>query len=489
MSIYTPPQPATRPAMPNAPTVMFPRVPVPTTPATPRPSVRASWAREGWTSPRVLQALLLASLLGAVLLFAAGTVAYTQLRNAAQEVGRDSVPSVLAALQIQASLVDMDANAANDLLAGANGSRTARDSFEAQRSIIGRQITRAASDLSYGNAERVPLETLQDGMTYYTQLIAQARTQIRQNPNGTEARDTYAQASDFLKSTLVPAAERLETVNRDAFRSSYVTSGTTSTLITALVLLAGAVLLAVLVGAQLYLSRHTRRTLNPALLVASALLALFLLNTLDMIATQREALRVANDDAFASLNVLWRARAAAYDANGDQTLFLLYPQNAARYQQQFNEKTGRIVNQPVNDALVQAAGQGRITFSGYLADELRTTTDSTERDAALAALREFGGYQGADARIRQLNGMGEEGRRQALALATGTNVDQSRRSFERFDSALTRAIGINQTGFDGAVNRAFAAVEPLQWQTPLAALVVALLAFAGLQPRMREYAV
>ncbi len=472
---------------------VFSRVPVPAAPA-PRPSVRASWAREGWTSPRTLTAFLLASLVGSVLLFAVGMVAYSQLRDNAREVGRDSVPSILAALQIQASLVDMDANAANDLLAGAAGSRTARDSFEAQRSIIGRQIVAASQNITYGNAERVPLDTLQDGMTYYTQLIAQARAQLRENPNdqnrmpyASTALNTYRQASEFLRATLVPAAQRLGQVNGAALDRAYSDSAATTTLMTGLLLVAGLALLAALVGAQVYLSRRTRRLLNLPLLAASVAVVAYLLFALNAAGTQREALRAANRDAFVSLNVLWKARIEAYDANGDQSLALLDATNAARYTQQFNEKTGRVVSQPVTTQVEDAARNGRVTFTGYLADELRNITFPSERDAALATLSEFGGYQRSNAEIQRLNAAGM--RDAALARATGTNTDQSRRSFERFDAALTRTIAINQTGFDGVITRAFAVVEPLQWLAPLVAGIVALLAFAGLQPRLREYAV
>ncbi len=99
-----------------------------------------------------MQAFLLACLLAAVLLFIAGFAAHNALKRDVQAVGRDSVPSILAAQQVRASLVDMDASAANDLLAGSAGSRTARDSYNAERSLIGRQVAVAAQNITYGNS-------------------------------------------------------------------------------------------------------------------------------------------------------------------------------------------------------------------------------------------------------------------------------------------------------------------------------------------------
>jgi len=484
----------------------FPRVPS-TRPATGGVATRGRTrsANEGWTTPRVLQALLLASLLAAILLFIAGFAAHNALKQDVQSVGRDSVPSILAAQQIRASLVDMDASAANDLLAGPGGSRTARDSYNAERSLIGRQVAVAAQNITYCNLERIPIETLQDGMTYYAGLVAQAQQQIRDG-NGDNTRATYTQATNYLHDTLVPASERLDAVNTAYLNRAYADVGGTSVQSTALVILAGLLLLAALVGAQLFLSRRTRRTLNLPLLAATVILIVFLANVLGIVSAVRGDLKTAKADAFDSVASLANARALVYDANGDQTKALLDKANAARYQMQFTQKTQGtdttegIVNQPITPQLLQEAqsvadshvanpGSSRkVSFKGYLADEINNITfGQPERDAAIAALTEFGNYQQADKQIRDLTVQGKDA--DALALATGTNTDQAHRASERFDIALVSAINVNRSAFDDAVTRAFADVAPLQWEAPAAAFLIGLLAFFGLQPRLREYAV
>ena len=480
-----------RPVPPTAPLPIpaFPRVPS-TRPTTGGMATRGRTGISdgGWTTPRVLQALLLASLLGAALLFIAGFAAHNALKQDVQSVGRDSVPSILAAQQVRTSLVDMDASAANDLLAGPGGSRTARDSYDAERSLIGRQVVIAAQNITYGNLERIPIETLQDGMTYYTGLIAQAQQQIRDG-NGDNARATYMQATNYLHNTLVPAATRLDAVNTAYLNRAYADVRTTSAQSTALVMLAGLLLLGALVGAQLFLSRRTRRTLNLPLLAATVVLIAFLANVLGLVSTVQSDLKDAKANAFDSVAALANTRELINDANGSQTLSLLDPTNAARYQSQFDMQTRQIVDVRVTQSVVD---QAKATpknpgFNGALAKELQNITYEGEKDAAINALSEFGNYQTADAQIRALLAMGQGD--QARALATGTGTDQAHRASERLDAALVRVININQDNFDKAVTRSFADVAPLQWEAPAAAFVIGLLAFFGLQPRLREYAV
>ncbi len=102
-------------------------------------------------------------------------------------------------------------------------------------------------------------------------------------------------------------------------------------------------------------------------------------------------------------------------------------------------------------------------------------------------MSEFGNYQTSDAQIRALS-QWDKGTRRA-ALATGTGTDQAHRAFERLDIALVRVVNINKNEFDATVTRAFTHVVPIQWEAPAAALLIGLLAFFGLQPRLREYAV
>ncbi len=64
-------------------------------------------------------------------------------------------------------------------------------------------------------------------MTYYSGLVAQAQQQIRDG-NGDNARATYMQATNYLHSILVPAAERLDAVNSAYLDRAYADVRSTS---------------------------------------------------------------------------------------------------------------------------------------------------------------------------------------------------------------------------------------------------------------------
>jgi len=480
-------QPRAR-SLPAAPPV-FGGVPQSLRPATVVPvRSRARFTDGGWTTPRRLQAFLLSSLLLATLLFAMGFNLHNTFRQGVQSVGRDSVPSILAAQQIHSSLVDMDVSAANDLLAGANGSRTARDSYDAERSFIGRQTVVAAQNITYGTLERIPIEQLQDGMTYYTGLVAQAQQQLR-GGNSDIARGTFTLASAYLHSTLVPAAQRLDDVNTAYLNRAYSDSRTTNGWALTFVVLAGVLFLLALIGAQLFLARRVRRTLNLPLLAASVLVIVFLVNTVSTTLAVNAELKIAKGEAFDSISALADARALVFDANGSQALSLLDTANTMRYQNQYTQLTQQIADTTITPSIIDRATRtpNDPGFKGALATELRNLTFRGEKDAALTALTGFSAYQQANTQIRQLQMQGKTA--DALALITGTNTDQANRVFERFDIALTRVININRAEFENAVTRSFAMVAPLQWLSPAAALLIGLLAFLGLQPRLREYAV
>src|SRR5439155_1072162 len=83
--------------------------------------------------------------------------------------------------------------------------------------------------------------------------------------------------------------------------------------------LIGAALILTLLMAQAFLARRTRRILNVGLALATLLAAGFTIYVASAIGQAREHLRIAVDDAFDSIHVLYVARSLAYDADGDES--------------------------------------------------------------------------------------------------------------------------------------------------------------------------
>ena len=75
-------------------------------------------------------------------------------------------------------------------------------------------------------------------------------------------------------------------------------------------------------------------------------------------------------------------------------------------------------------------------------------------------------------------------------MCVGTDAGQSDWAFSQFDKALGRTIKINLDQFDKSLYGAADRLTGLDWLLPLGlALAVSLLAFLGLRPRLKEYAV
>jgi len=111
-------------------------------------------------------------------------------------------------------------------------------------------------------------------------------------------------------------------------------------------------------------------------------------------------------NAFDSIVALSQARAVAYDANADESRFLVDPDRAAQYQRAFTAKTR--------------------SLNGYHDTEMHNITFAGEREAAERVLTTFQQYQRDDQRIRAMGDL-----RQAIAFCVGTAPGNSNYDFAR----------------------------------------------------------
>src|SRR6185312_13480780 len=138
---------------------------------------------------------------------------------------------------------------------------------------------------------------------------------------------------------------------------------------------------------------------------------------------------------------LTQARAVSYDANADESRYLLDPGRAAQYQQSFLGKSQQLADVgPVGAAglggydtalagdISDYQRDGTVRFGGYLGAEFRNITFPGERAAAVATLLAYQAYQRDDARLRALSA---GSRAAAIAFDTGTSPGQSDWTFSR----------------------------------------------------------
>jgi hypothetical protein len=195
----------------------------------------------------------------------------------------------------------------------------------------------------------------------------------------------YRSATELMRTRLLPEADQLVTANNNAFNTTY--SATTDKLSSAriAVLAAGLLLLAALVILQLFLASRFHRIVNPALAAASLIALGVLITATAQITGQQQHLRAARHDAFDSVVALTRARAVAYDANADESRYLLDQPHAAEHQQDFFNKSQQLMRLPSATITDYGARAGAamdayrtnhhdLRFTGYFGDEFRNIT-------------------------------------------------------------------------------------------------------------------
>jgi hypothetical protein len=262
------------------------------------------------------------------------------------------------------------------------------------------------------------------------------------------------------------------------------------------VLVLGVLLVAALIGLQLHLARRFRRLVNPALAAATVVAIALVTATAVRLGAESVHLRVAKQDAFDSVQALTLARAVSYDANADESRFLVDPGRAARYQQSFLSKSQQIANVgPAGISGYDAAlaadvrayerDNSDVRFGGYLGAEFRNITFPGERQAAVAALLAFQRYERDD---RTMRALAAEDLAAAVAYDTGTAPGQSDGAFNQYDAALASVIAVNASAFTAAI--AGGEDGAVGWEAGLPAAGLALLValtLAGVRPRLAEY--
>jgi hypothetical protein len=439
----------------------------PVTEPVPSPtSRRRIRARLPWSTPRRLRVQAVV-VLGLVLALATLlSVEASRQQDGLDVIGRVAEPTVVAASDLYLALNDMDAQLANVLMVGDERGlgftrQQALDLYEQRRHQADQDLQRVAAIAGDPGTVR----NLLDGLGRYEALAArtilldeQAHHLAGQPPAG--ALDSYRQAVDLLKAEVLPAAQSLTDRYAKDLEDAYQQRHGEALLVGTLAGGLGLVLLGALALVQYSLLRRFRRLVNPLLLLGTVLALVLTVSGAIVLRLAAEDLRVAKKDAFDSLLVLNQARAVSYDANADESRYLVDPARASQYQQAFLAKSQRLValdgarldsyDGALDDALRAYQGDHTdIRWYGFFGTEFRNITFTGERTAAEDTLLAYQTYQRDDRRIRQLNGSGRL--RAAIAFCTSFAPGDSNYAFDRYDKALSKLTDINQHAFDEAI--------------------------------------
>ena len=438
-----------------------------------------------WNTLQLLKGSRTALLSLDVLLLLAALWGTHVQRDAMKTVGQDTAPSIIAAQRIKSAVADMDADAANELLsAPGQGSNT--QAYDARRIEAAEALINAARNITYP-AEVPPIQSLQVGLGTYERMVQKARD-LHDEGNVTAVL-YYREAESVMDGKLMPSADNLDRVNNEVLERTYKAESTGGLLARLSVMITGLLVLTALGALQLFLARRTRRSLNPLLLLATLIVLFLAAHTLDAMGTSQKDLKIAKEDAFESVHALRQARAIAYEANGEESRYLLDPNRAAQSQAAFDRESHALAassaetSQELFDSI--HGGKKMVDFTGYLGDELNNITFPGEREAAISTLANWETYLAVDKTLRQLERSGQH--KQAVDLCVGNAAGQSDWAFTKFDEALGATLDINEKAFNRSVDSGVAALNWLDWEAATAAALIALLVFLGLAPRIREY--
>ncbi len=419
-------------------------------------------------------------------------IGYGEHRFAIKTVGDDAAPSVFLAHDIKNDVLNMDASIVNYLIAKPGENYAAFKDFIKYRAELTDKQVQAAQNITFGDAEKVPLTKIQEGMVDYEVALQSARDKHEQGDFAFLA--SYRQALDVLESRILPAADDLEKANADALASAYNHQSAYSWLTLSLNFVSGLVLVGFLLYTQSYLRRRFKTSYSGLICAGIILAGSFTVFTSVAYLNESRHLYGAKEKAYDSIVSLMDARALAYDANAARVAGCLMrrctrsthsssPSASLRWP---SLQSGVSFAVAENEAKLHASMQ-RSTMVGKLAEELNNITFDGERDAATETLHWFGVYVGIDAQIRQLENSGHHA--DAVALAIGSEPNQSNWAFDNFDKALGKALQINQTWFDSYVASAKGDIAMI-WEIALAqSILQALLFIFALRPRTREYPV
>ena len=421
-------------------------------------------------------------------------------RDAMLTVGKDAAPSIISAQDIKAALADMDADAANELLAPTNTASEATAGYDERGEEAEKALLKAAGNITY-DTERAPIQTLAvSGETY--RRLKQEAEDLHDAGSADDVRYYRADAL-LMDGTLLPAADELDQANNEELERTYRAQSTDSLVSSGLLMFAGMLLLLTLIAVQVFMSRRMRRAINPMLFFATLVAVGVLAYSLIAMFTEQRQLKIAKEDSFTSIHALWRARAIAYEANSEERRMLLDTAHAADYNHDLARETASLASLPAGVSLHQVVdeenrGEHVAGFTGYLADELNNITFAGERDAAVLMLSSFEQYLQVDREIHRLEDSGQH--QKAIELCTGTSPGQSNWAFGLFDHALGDTLAINQAHFDEAVQTGLDAtgtirgrfslgglLGTLEFKALVAAIVMAVLIVLGFAPRIKEY--
>jgi len=415
-----------------------------------------------------------------VCVFIAAFFVFDSYRSVVYTVGKDSVPSIVAAEQIRSGLADAHTNLMDLFLLKEEANGPSGKAYVAAINRVHDKLLLAAQNITFGDEERAPILTVMTQLSEYERIVGMALS--TKDPH-----DLLLKADALMREHILPAVVELDKANFKHLASSYTEGRQTAEHYYVTFLLLSLLLSVALIEAQVKMFALFKRIINPVML--SALLVFigsvsYMVIKIDHISSD---LRIAKEDAFDSVHVLSQAQALAYAANVQESMYLLITdkQEQAKRFALFEDAADKIFSSKIGAANALIATPNELKGRGLLADELANVTFPGEHQAAVDTLKAWVVYVYLDKEIRELEADGKHDK--AVALCVGKLAHQSDWAFDRFNTALSKTLMINQSQFDDGIARAMYSIKHLVYLLALLLFAPVLGTVFGMQKRLVEF--
>ena len=438
-------------------------------------------------------------------------VALGALGGQFQAMGGLDESAVDSATGLYYSVNDMDAQVGNVLLVGNNRALASDRSqdisiYATDRGTANTELTQTMAIEADNSAVQRQLRSALDGLGQFQALSADAlltdqQTRMPVGRTPAPAASYYQQSTGLMQASILPVVSSLTDISAARLDDTYTGGRSTARTATVATIAVGAALVIILVALQLYLSARFRRRVSPALAAATLVALALAITGWTRLTAESGNMYLAKVEAFDSVIALTQARATSFDANADETRYIVAlgdPAQAAKYQQSFLAKSQLICDVGSNVGIFgyDAALAARIDaydrdssvpvpFGGDLGAEFDNITFPGERAAATATLLAYQVYERDDRVLRKMVKTNLPG---AVAYDIGTAADQSDGAFNSYIAALNSVIGINQAYFARAARAG--QNEAAGWNAAYpaaAAVLIVALVLIGVRPRLAEY--
>jgi hypothetical protein len=433
-----------------------------------QPGRPISWLREQvTTTPGRLRLASVVLTIGLIVFGVVTLTATTARSDAASAAATSSEPLLVHADQLYASMADADTTAAATFLvppatAGAIQSADSSRRYADDLRSASTELATLATNVHNSKDARSAITAIAAQLPVYSGLIETARAN---NLQGFPVGAAYQrEASSLMSTQLLVEARHLYALEARQLASDY-SAGSSSGEIIAFVLVAVAMLV-LLLFVQISLARRTRRTLNPALAMASVLIVGLGAWALAGIVSEQNALSSAQRNGSDFVQVAAVSKILGLRAQGDESLALIARGGGSEYLADFDAAANAL--QPPQHLL----GELTTLSAG------RGSASARKLDATFAQYRALHGQILRD----EISGAFPPAYPPATRLADIEAV-----VFDRLDSDLNAQIGAAQARFQRSANDATSALNGLGVAIPVLVVLAALLALFGLQQRINEY--